>query len=65
MPSMEDSAARTTVPTEDLAMVEAPFKPLESAEAKNLSLKVAFLLAFPLFISLKGSAAFSSSSHAL
>ncbi|XDV14070.1 hypothetical protein PO909_002286 [Leuciscus waleckii] len=43
-------AARTRVPTRDLAvvlegLVEAPFEPLESAEAKNLSLKVAFLLA--------------------
>ncbi|XDV15438.1 hypothetical protein PO909_015534 [Leuciscus waleckii] len=43
-------AARTRVPTWDLAvvlegLVEAPFEHLESAEAKNLSLKVAFLLA--------------------
>ncbi|XDV16326.1 hypothetical protein PO909_016093 [Leuciscus waleckii] len=43
-------AARTRVPTWDLAvvlegLVEAPFEQLESAEAKNLSLKVAFLLA--------------------
>ena len=43
-------AARSRVPTWDLAVVleglaEAPFEPLESAEAKNLTLKVAFLLA--------------------
>ncbi|XP_039524680.1 uncharacterized protein LOC120477243 [Pimephales promelas] len=43
-------AARTRVPSWDLAVVleglaEAPFEPLESAEAKNLTLKVAFLLA--------------------
>jgi hypothetical protein len=43
-------AARSRVPTWDLAVVleglaEAPFEPLESAEAKNLTFKVAFLLA--------------------
>ena len=43
-------AAHSRVPTWDLAVVleglaEAPFEPLESAEAKNLTLKVAFLLA--------------------
>jgi len=42
--------ARTRVPTWDLAVVleglaKAPLEPLELAEAKNLSLKVAFLLA--------------------
>lgn len=43
-------ATRSKVPTWDLAVVlgalaEAPFKPLESAEAKHLTLKMAFLLA--------------------
>ena len=43
-------AAHPRVPAWDLAVVleglaEAPFEPLESAEARNLTLKVAFLLA--------------------
>ncbi|MGL5643882.1 MAG: hypothetical protein ACRCW3_03885, partial [Metamycoplasmataceae bacterium] len=43
-------AAHSRVPTWDLAVVleglsAAPFEPLESAEAKNLTLKLAFLLA--------------------
>ena len=42
--------ARSRIPAWDLAvvlegLVEAPFEPLELAEAKNLTLKVAFLLA--------------------
>ena len=42
-------STQTRAPTLDLAvilegLVEAPFEPLESAEAKNLSLKVVFLL---------------------
>ncbi len=43
-------ATRSKVPTWDLAVVlgalaEAPFEPLELAEAKHLTLKMAFLLA--------------------